>query len=82
MTPSDHMHERPQWDCRACGLPWPCPTARAGLLEEYRGFPSLLKVYLSTQMYDALDDMIADGGAPPDLYDRFLAWARNRPQTP
>jgi hypothetical protein len=82
MTHPEHTPERPQWGCRACGLPWPCPAARDNLRIEYRAFPSLLKVYLSTMMYDALDDLRLNGEAPPDLYDRFLAWARRRPETP
>ena len=72
-----HLHERPGWDCLDCGEPWPCVSARVGLLDEYRAFPSLLRVYLSAQMYDALDDLMALGEPPADLYDRFLGWARN-----
>ncbi|MEV6298661.1 hypothetical protein AB0M02_04565 [Actinoplanes sp. NPDC051861] len=46
------------------------------LLVEYRAFPSLLQIYLSAQMYDALDDLRAQGTARDDLYERFLEWAR------
>jgi hypothetical protein len=75
-----HLHDRPHWRCRACGHPWPCTSARTNLLEEYRAYPSLLKVYLSSQMYDALDDFTATGDPPPlNLYERFLSWTRNRP---
>jgi hypothetical protein len=74
---AEHLHERPDWNCRACGQPWPCATAQARLLHEYRAFPSLLRVYLSTQMYEALEDMAAGGG--PSLHERFLAWAQSRP---
>jgi hypothetical protein len=35
-------------------------------------------IYLSGQMYDAVLDLTAHGSpVPPDLYDRFLAWARS-----
>ncbi|MBB2942224.1 hypothetical protein FB565_001937 [Actinoplanes lutulentus] len=78
MTAEDHTHVRPQWDCRVCGQPWPCPEARTGLLDEYRVFPSLLKIYLTALMYDALDDLTVNGESPPNLYERFLAWARKR----
>ncbi|GGQ94596.1 hypothetical protein GCM10010168_08110 [Actinoplanes ianthinogenes] len=72
----EHLYRRPDWDCRVCGLPWPCATARAGLLHEYRAFPSLLRIYLSTQMYDALEDMAVTGEVTPlNLHERFLAWA-------
>ncbi|BEL11805.1 hypothetical protein Q0Z83_099960 [Actinoplanes sichuanensis] len=61
-----------------CGHPWPCPEAKACLLKEYQAFPSLLKIYLSAQMYDALDDFTSDGETPGNLYERFLAWTRPR----
>jgi hypothetical protein len=76
---SEHLHSRPQWNCRACGQAWPCESAKASLLEEYRAFPSLLKIYLSAQMYDALEDLTIEGEPPPNLYERFLAWARHGP---
>ena len=74
----EHLHDRPDWRCRVCGRPWPCHDARSSLLDEYRAYPSLLKIYLSAQMYEALDDFTARGDAPPlNLYERFLAWARD-----
>jgi len=46
---------------------------------EFSRFPSVLNIYMSAQMYEALEDMTAHGQqAPPDLYERFLSWARNR----
>ncbi|WIM95439.1 hypothetical protein ACTOB_007548 [Actinoplanes oblitus] len=78
----EHLHQRPDWDCLACGSPWPCAIARGKLLHEYRAFPSLLRIYLSTQMYEALQDMTAAGEAPQvNLYERFLAWARSSPSS-
>lgn len=77
-TESEHLHDRPHWRCRVCAQPWPCPAAKACLLTEYRAFPSLLKIYLSAQMYDALDDCIAQGQTAENLYERFLAWTRPR----
>jgi hypothetical protein len=77
---SEHLHDRPHWRCRVCSHPWPCEEARNRLLEEYRAYPSLLKIYLSAQMYEALDDLAAHGQSLPlNLYERFLAWARIRP---
>ena len=77
---SDHLSDRPGWLCRACGHPWPCPDARAGLLREYRAFPSLLRIYLSAQMYDAMEDMTTHGDPSPlNLYERFLSWTRTSP---
>ncbi|MGX6607241.1 hypothetical protein ACWKSP_34720 [Micromonosporaceae bacterium Da 78-11] len=74
---ADHLNNRPGWDCRACGQPWPCANAKADLLIEFRKFPSVLRIYMSAQMYDALNDLTSRGEpVPPDLYERFLAWAR------
>ncbi|WP_433791777.1 flavin reductase [Actinoplanes sp. CA-252034] len=54
--------------------------ARERLLEEYTAYPSLLKIYLAAQMYEAFDDLAADEQSLPlNLYERFLAWARSRP---
>lgn len=71
-----HVGRRPGWECGACGVPWPCGPARADLLAEHSGHPSVLTVYLSGQMDEALRDLTAGGKPPPlDLYQRFLAWA-------
>jgi hypothetical protein len=80
----EHVGERPSWDCAACARPWPCANAKERLLSEFRGFPSVLTIYMSAQMCEAMLDLTAHGTDPPtDLYDRFLAWvhlasARNR----
>jgi hypothetical protein len=72
---TEHLHGRPSWDCRVCGHPWPCANAKAGLAAEFRGLPSVLAIYMTAQMHDALVDLTAHGAtAPPDLYERFLAW--------
>jgi hypothetical protein len=72
---TQHMHRRPGWDCRVCGKPWPCENAKADLLEEFRMFPSVLTIYLSGHMCQALVDLTPKGKRPPDdLYERFLSW--------
>jgi hypothetical protein len=76
---TEHFHTRPRWTCSVCAQAWPCDSAKVNLLAEYRAFPSLLKVYLSAQMYDALEDLTAEGGTPPNLYERFLSWTRVGP---
>jgi len=74
---TEHLHGSPDWDCRACAVPWPCANAKAALLEEFHAFPSVLAIYMSAQMHEALIDLTSHGEpAPPDLYERFLAWAR------
>ncbi len=70
-----HIRIRPSWDCAACGQPWPCPDAREALLYEFSRFPSVLTVFMATQMYDAFDDLAAQGRLPTTvLYERFLGW--------
>jgi hypothetical protein len=77
-TPPDdqkHLGERPLWTCRLCGDPWPCAEARRELLAEFRRFPSVLKIYMTAQMVDAVTDLGSGDGEPPrDLYARFLSW--------
>ncbi|WP_250001728.1 hypothetical protein [Actinoplanes sp. M2I2] len=75
--PSDHLNDRPSWDCVRCRAPWPCASAQDSLVEEFRAFPSVLTIYMTAQMYDALSDLVSTGQmAPADLFERFLAWAR------
>lgn len=72
---TEHLYGRPSWDCRICGRPWPCANAKACLAAEFRGLPSVLAIYMSAQMHDALMDLTAHGAeAPSNLYERFLAW--------
>jgi hypothetical protein len=76
---TEHLNERPDWDCRLCGRPWPCANAKTDLLTEFRAFPSVLRIYMSTQMYEALTDLTSHGEpAPADLYERFLSWANTQ----
>jgi hypothetical protein len=70
---SEHLHDRPGWDCQVCRQPWPCAEARSTLVTEFRSFPSVLTLYLSNKLYDAMLDLGTD--ADPDLYERFLSWA-------
>jgi hypothetical protein len=72
---SEHVAARPTWDCRNCGNPWPCATAKTDLLHEFRYFPSVLAIYMTAQMCEALDDLTFSAGSPPsDLYERFMSW--------
>lgn len=71
----EHIRRRPSWDCARCGQPWPCANAKENLLREFGDFPSVLTIFMATQMYDAFDDLATRGGLPPrQLNDRFLAW--------
>ncbi|MDT4992536.1 MAG: hypothetical protein QOH97_2428 [Actinoplanes sp.] len=78
-----HTSERPSWDCAACGQPWPCANAKGSLLQEFRGYPSVLAVYMSAQMCEAMLDLTAHGADPPaDLYERFLSWCHHASAKP
>ncbi len=72
---AEHIRVRPSWDCAVCEQPWPCANAKEDLLREFSRFPSVLTIFMATQMYDAFDDLAPRGGLPPaHLYERFLAW--------
>ncbi|GAA4609264.1 hypothetical protein GCM10023107_90770 [Actinoplanes octamycinicus] len=72
---TNHQGERPSWDCKACGEPWPCAVAKVELAEQYQRFPHGLAVLLGSYLIEAIDDWAAgSGGSPPDLYERFLGW--------
>jgi len=71
----NHTGDRPSWDCVACGQPWPCANAKDLLITEFRGYPSVLAIYMSAQMCEAVLDLTAHGTEPPtDLFDRFMSW--------
>lgn len=75
--PPDHLNARPSWDCLICQSPWPCATAQRKLLREFRRFPSVLCIYMTAQMHDALGDLVSTGHlVPGDLFERFLGWTR------
>jgi hypothetical protein len=72
----EHVRRRPDWGCRVCARPWPCPNARRDLLAEFREFPTVLGLYLAGQMSDAIHDLsMNDLPLPTDLHDRFIDWS-------
>ncbi|MFC3503279.1 flavin reductase [Micromonospora krabiensis] len=76
----DHVPTRPTWRCIACGIAWPCSSAKLRLLGEYRHDRAALTVYLATLQAEASEQLagLDDGPPPGDLADRFVAWARPR----
>ncbi len=71
----DHIRTRPSWACAVCAEPWPCARAKKTLQREFGHFPSVLTIFMATQMYDAFDDLASRGSLPPArLYERFLGW--------
>lgn len=84
LTPgTEHVAQRPAWDCRVCGRTWPCATAKVDLAEQYRRQPTALSVYLASAMVEMIDDL-ADGHAPlpGDVHERFLGWVGAASPTP
>jgi hypothetical protein len=70
-----HAAGRPGWYCIACFAPWPCPSARGELAEEFRDDPIAGSIYLAGCMYAAIEDSIHSGEpAPNRLWHRFLGW--------
>lgn len=75
---AEHVPQRPSWHCRTCGHAWPCTNARADLMAESTTCRTPMLVYLSLCLADASADL-SPGGLPPNLYDRFIGWARRQP---
>ena len=66
----EHLADRPSWDCRRCGRPWPCDPARESLKGEMN------RVELAIYMWAHLDDACGDlpKGPPSELFHRFIKW--------
>lgn len=73
---TEHQGERPSWDCRVCGQPWPCAVAKVELAEQYQRSPRGLGLYLGSCLIEAIDDWAAgSAGAPAHLFERFVGWS-------
>ncbi|MGC4788620.1 flavin reductase [Micromonospora sp. DT178] len=75
-----HVPSRPTWRCSACGVAWPCSTAKLLLLARYRENRDALMVHLAELREEAAAQLAElDHGSPPaDLTVRFTGWARAR----
>jgi hypothetical protein len=66
----EHSVERPSWNCRVCGRPWPCSSAREAMIAE------MDRVSLAIFMWINLEDAVRE--LPPrtasELFDRFVSW--------
>lgn len=69
---TEHVAERPSWDCLNCGKPWPCDPAREALAAELGSVQ--LAMYLWTNLEEAAGDLI--GMPVAEAFDRFIAWTR------
>jgi hypothetical protein len=70
---NDHRPKRPQWDCQACGLDWPCDPAREYLTTDTGGGTRLAML-----MWIHLEHFAQDAGPGPfaGAFERFIAWTR------
>ncbi|MGC4764900.1 flavin reductase [Micromonospora sp. DT46] len=74
-----HVPSRPTWRCGACGVAWPCSTAKLLLLAKYRGNRDALMIHLAALCAEAAEELAGlDGSPPADLAVRFTGWARAR----
>ena len=71
---TEHVAERPSWDCGACGKPWPCDPAREALAVETGG-----GTVLAIQCCTYLEDFVRDHGSgpPAETFERFIGWTRS-----
>ncbi|MGN9763962.1 flavin reductase [Micromonospora sp. SD12] len=75
-----HVPSRPTWRCAACGVAWPCSTAKLLLLAKYRENRDALMVHLAGLREEAAGQLaeLDHGNPPADLTERFTGWARAR----
>jgi hypothetical protein len=77
---TEHVAERPSWDCRVCGSAWPCPVAKNDLAEQFHRFPAGMSMFMASCLYEAIEDLAGSGeSVPADLFERFLSWVRRKP---
>ncbi|MFI1992860.1 hypothetical protein [Actinoplanes sp. NPDC020271] len=72
---TEHLWERPSWECRSCGRPWPCAPARTVLAAEPDQIS--LALYMSGHLEQAVVDL--PRRPPHEMFDRFLRWIHPRP---
>ena len=66
----EHIEQRPSWDCRACGKPWPCDPVRESLATELS--PTALRIHMWLRLEIAAGDM--PGTPAGEMFERFLHW--------
>ncbi|GAA2548141.1 hypothetical protein GCM10010435_16910 [Winogradskya consettensis] len=71
---SGHEPVRPKWNCRECGLEWPCEYARRELTADFVRFPTSFAIYMAHCYSQALHDSPSLEALPPDLWTRFMGW--------
>ncbi len=74
MADVEHLPQRPSWECRACGDPWPCLPAKVEIEVEHAKDPTPVGIRLH-RMYRlaAWDADLPDAGDDA-LYARIVGW--------
>lgn len=70
MDDTEHIAERPFWDCLRCGKPWPCDPVREDLAATHS--PTALAMTMWVQFEEAVGDMPTVPGG--EMLERFLSW--------
>jgi hypothetical protein len=71
---TEHDADRPSWDCRVCDQPWPCANAKIDLIDQYQRSRTMLILFMSSCMIEAINDLFHSQRIPGDLHARFLDW--------
>ncbi|MEU4593280.1 hypothetical protein [Micromonospora aurantiaca (nom. illeg.)] len=71
-----HLPVVPDWRCRDCAQPWPCPSSQDHLRHEHLTAPATVFQYLAACYTRALTDLPAAAGST--LHERFLGWLPRR----
>ncbi|MGW1062380.1 hypothetical protein [Micromonospora rubida] len=81
--PAMHGPSRPDWNCLACGEPWPCITRKRQLKDLCHSNIRVLVNYMSPYLRDAHREI--GGMSTAEITERFVGWCsrpllRLRPQ--
>lgn len=68
----EHTPRRPDWVCRDCREPWPCPERQAMLRTEYQDQPVAVSLYLAGCLEEASTQLRGLGS--DEIFDRMLGW--------
>ena len=71
-TEPEHTPRRPDWICRHCYRPWPCPARQAMLVAEFHDHPVSVALYLAGCFHEASEHL--PGVSPEILYNRMMGW--------
>ncbi|MEH1016455.1 flavin reductase [Micromonospora sp. CPCC 206060] len=74
MTTAVHSPNRPHWDCRACGLEWPCEQVKTDLVNALDPRPRAM--YAASRFVEAIHDL--SDVDPAAIFARIFFWTTPR----